>query len=79
MFWTEEDVQPVVDMTTELFGPVGSMTTEKNAILNVVIFSKQYGKLWYGDIEDTMDGVIQKCGMVSQKFNITVEPITNAD
>ena len=70
MFYTEDDVQPVVDMTTDLFGTVGNMSTEKNVFKNLVIFSKQYGKLWYGDIEDQMDSIHTKCNQIAQKFNI---------
>lgn len=78
MFWTEEDIQPVVDATVTTFGTVGNMTTERGAILNVVIFSKQYGKLWYGDIADTMENIVNNCNVIGQKFNILVEPLTNA-
>jgi hypothetical protein len=77
MFYTEEDVQPVVDMTTELFGTVGSMSAEKNVLKNIVIFSKQYGKLWYGDIEDQMENIHTKCNQIAQKFSISVEPIND--
>lgn len=73
MFYTEEDVQPAVDMATELFGTVGNMSEEKNALKNIVIFSGQYGKLWYGDIQDTADNVRDKCSQIAQKFNINVE------
>jgi hypothetical protein len=77
MFYTEDDVQPVVDMTTDLFGTVGNMSTEKNVFKNLVIFSKQYGKLWYGDIEDQMDSIHTKCNQIAQKFNINVEVLNN--
>lgn len=77
MFWSEEDVQPAVDMTTEMFGTVGNMSAEKNVLKNVVIFSKQYGKLWYGDVEDTLDNVQNKCNQISQKFGINVELVND--
>lgn len=77
MFYTEEDVQPVVDMTTELFGAVGNMSAEKNVLKNIIIFSKQYGKLWYGDIEDQMENIHTKCNQIAQKFSINVEPIND--
>lgn len=77
MFYTEEDVQPVVDMTTELFGTIGNMSAEKNVLKNVIIFSKQYGKLWYGDIEDQLDNIHVKCAQIAQKFSINVEPVND--
>lgn len=77
MFWNEEDVQPAVDMATEMFGTVGNMSETKNTLKNVFIFSKQYGKLWYGDIEDTTDNVRQKCGQIAQKLGIHVELVND--
>jgi hypothetical protein len=77
MFYTEEDVQPAVDMATELFGTVGNMSAEKSVLKNMIIFSKQYGKLWYGDIEDHMDNINTKCNQIAQKLNINVEPIND--
>lgn len=76
MFWTEEDVQPVVDMATDLFGTVGNMSADKNVLKNIVIFSKQYGKLWYGDIQDQLENIQGKCNQIGQRFNIAVEVVT---
>ena len=50
MFWQAEDVQPAVKAVAEVFGKVGAMETGKNVLYNVSIFSRQYGKLWYGDL-----------------------------
>lgn len=77
MFWNEEDIQPAVDMATEMFGTVGNMSETKNTLKNVFIFSKQYGKLWYGDIEDTTDNVRQKCSQIAQKLGIHVELVND--
>lgn len=76
MFYTEEDIQPAVDMATELFGTVGNMSEEKNVLKNIVIFSSQYGKLWYGDVQDHMENIQTKCVNLAQKFNINVEVLT---
>lgn len=53
MFYVEEDVQPAVDMAKKLFGKVGSMSLEKNTMHDVSIATREFGKLWYGDL--TMD------------------------
>lgn len=52
MFFTEEDIQPVVNDATKLFGPVGNMILDSNVGLkkNVSIATKKYGKVWYGDL-----------------------------
>jgi hypothetical protein len=76
MFYTEEDVQPAVDMATELFGKVGNISNERTSIKNVIITSDKFGHLWYGDIEDTMESVSAKCTTLSQKFDLKVFSIS---
>ena len=78
MFYTEEDVQPAVDMATELFGKIGNMSAEKNVLKNIVIFSKQFGKIWYGDIQDQMENIQNKCNQIAQKFSINVDVVTES-
>lgn len=75
MFYTEEDVQPAVDMAVELFGVVGNISNERNSTKNIVITSDKFGHLWYGDIEDTMDSIRTKCATLSQKFDLKVSSI----
>jgi hypothetical protein len=75
MFYTEEDVQPAVDMAAELFGIVGNISHERNAIKNVIITSNKFGHLWYGDIDDTMESIRSKCMNIAQKFDLTVSPM----
>lgn len=54
MFYTEEDVQPAVTLAVKLFGKAGNMSLEKNTLYNVSIATREYGKLWYGDIDGSM-------------------------
>jgi hypothetical protein len=54
MFYTEEDVQPVVTLAEKLFGKVGNMSMEKNTLYNVSIATREFGKLWYGDISGNL-------------------------
>lgn len=75
MFYTEEDVQPAVDMAVELFGTVGNISNERTVMKNIVITSDKFGHLWYGDIEDTMDSIHAKCVVLSQKFDLKVSSI----
>ena len=51
MFWQEEDVQPAVDIATQIFGPVGTMMVNENVAHNVSIATREFGKLWYGDVQ----------------------------
>jgi hypothetical protein len=49
MFYSEEDVQPAVTQATMIFGQVGRMDPLAE-FKNVSIATKQFGKLWYGDV-----------------------------
>lgn len=51
MFYSAEDVLPAVQMAEKVFGPVGHITKGKNVLYNVSVASREFGKLWYGDIE----------------------------
>lgn len=75
MFYTEEDVQPAVDMAVELFGTVGNISNERSSVKNMIITSDKFGHLWYGDIEDTIDSIMSKCVTLSQKFDLKVSPV----
>lgn len=68
MFWTEEDVKPVVNEVVKLFGPVGYMTTEKPVLCNVSLATKEFGKLWYGDITDDTPTLTKKMGTLAQSI-----------
>ena len=52
MFWTEEDVQPAYELAVKLFGPHNRYEQQnKNAHKNLTIMTREYGKLWFGDLE----------------------------
>ena len=55
MFYTEEDIQPVVDAVTTVFGTVGNMSNERGVLKNVTISTPEFGKVWYGDFNGSMD------------------------
>lgn len=70
MFYTEEDVTPVVRTATELFGPVGNMLeTGRFVTQNVIIGTREFGKIWYGDVEGTIDYVNELCEILSKRIN----------
>ena len=72
MFYTEEDVQPVVTLAEKLFGKVGNMSMEKNTLYNVSIATREFGKLWYGDIEGSIadtDTLVSKFSELSRFVN----------
>ena len=76
MFWTDEDVTPAVQSATELFGPVGSILEGKNVSRNVTIATKEFGKIWYGDIEGNDEYIKNLCGVLSQKVGQTAYILT---
>ena len=70
MFYTEEDVEPVVQIATELFGPVGNMLNEGRFVTrNVILGTKEFGRIWYGDVEGTVDYITELCEMFSKRIN----------
>ena len=42
MFWTDEDIQPSVDLAERIFG--------KNSQSNVFLFTREFGKIWQGSL-----------------------------
>lgn len=55
MFYTEEDVQPIVDAVTEVMGVTGNMAIGKNVLPNVTVSTPEFGKVWYGDYTGTVE------------------------
>ena len=68
MFYSEEDVEPIVQIAKEMFGPIGNILTSKNVIKNVLIGTNEFGKIWYGDIEGDSDYVLGLCHVMSQRI-----------
>lgn len=70
MFYTEEDITPVVRTAHELFGPVGNMLEAGRFVTqNVIIGTKSFGKIWYGDVEGTTEYVNELCEILSKRIN----------
>lgn len=68
MFYTEEDIIPAVEMAQDLFGMVGNVATESNTMMNVSIATREYGKVWYGDIDGKYDtpAIVEKLAELSK-------------
>ncbi len=76
MFWTEEDVQPAVNKAVELFGPAGRMFYEKNVRHNMSLATREFGKIWYGDIDMDDTTFIAKCAALSAEIKQAVYVFT---
>ncbi len=52
MFYSEEDVQPAVALATKIFGLPEQYYTWSDgpSMLNVVIMTRKFGKIWSGDL-----------------------------
>lgn len=69
MFYTEEDIHPAAHIATELFGPVGNMIPAGRSVTqNVIIGTREFGKLWYGDVAGTIDYVKELCEIMTKRI-----------
>jgi len=52
MFYTEEDVQPAVDLAVKIFGKPEQYHTwsEGQVMMNVAVMTRKFGKIWTGDL-----------------------------
>ena len=71
MFYNAEDIQPVVDVAVELFGKNGAMLEGKHVSKNVIIGTREFGKLWYGDVDGDTDFINGLCSVLSQRIGHT--------
>jgi hypothetical protein len=56
MYYMEEDVQPAVNAAVDIFGTPGRILVEGDVLKNISIATREFGKLWYGDIQrDRLD------------------------
>ncbi|MEK9767308.1 MAG: hypothetical protein VW683_00190 [Betaproteobacteria bacterium] len=50
MFWTAEDIEPAVELAEKIFGKSGRIHFNVDIIKNVNIFTREFGKIWHGDL-----------------------------
>jgi hypothetical protein len=75
MFYTEEDIQPVVDVVTRELGQVGNMGSTRDVLPNVTVAVPQFGKVWYGDYEGSVTELSVRLNGLAAKtgYNFTFE------
>jgi hypothetical protein len=55
MFYVEEDIQPVVDIVVRTMGPNGTMVYGDRVLKNIIVSTREFGKIWYGDFEGSVE------------------------
>ena len=79
MFYDEVDVQSAVNVATEMFGTVGRMLHGKNVLYNITLATREFGKIWYGDMDTIAMSPQTQCGVLSQRINQTVYMFDNSN
>jgi hypothetical protein len=69
MFWTEEDIQPVVDAATKMFGSQGMYYYYPSNVCMLTVSSPKFGKIWHGEVEKTQQQVAEMVAALSQATN----------
>lgn len=72
MFWTEEDIQPVVDAAVKMFGSQGMYYYYPSNVCMLTVSSPKFGKIWHGEVEKTQQ---QATDMVKALSQATNEPL----
>lgn len=73
MFYTEEDIQPVVDAATKMFGIPGRYET--SPFVYVAVETPKYGKIWYGDVSGDYSTLRVKSVELAKLINESVSII----
>jgi len=72
MFWTEEDIQPVVSAAEEVFGKQGQYSDDP--FVFVGIEHAKFGTVWYGDVSGTYETIrefaLNLTAKTGEQFNI---------
>jgi len=67
MFYTEEDLSTAANQAVNVFGRNGVYRVGKNIEASVSIATREFGKIWYGDMDrNTLDTA---CNMLSERLN----------
>jgi hypothetical protein len=70
MFYTEEDIQPVVEHAITVFGAVGNMLPTPYVFVSVQ--TNRFGAVWYGDVQGDYTTVVTLANVFANKINDTV-------
>jgi hypothetical protein len=70
VFWTNEDLNDVAPVVSEVFGTPGNMleVVSNTTMANVVVWNKSLGKLWYGDVA-SLEDLKNKSLLLSKKLS----------
>jgi hypothetical protein len=79
MFYDEVDVESVVTIANEMFGKSGVMLDGKNVMRNVTLATREFGKIWYGDMDTIAMSPQAQCSVLSQRINQTVYMFNNSN
>lgn len=67
MFYTEEDIQPVVDAAISIFGKQAQYYPAP--FKYVELETPKYGKIWYGEVQYDSTIIYEKVLQLSKKIN----------
>ena len=68
MFYSEEDVLPVVKAANQCFGETNTYLHGKNVLKNITVATRDFGKIWFGDIfTETLDPACKRLSNLLQK------------
>lgn len=81
MFFREEDVEPAINLAVKLLGPYNYMEHHnRNAYRNVSIMTREFGKIWFGDLElneQTKENLEKLSVTINQRVYFTRDYDTN--
>jgi hypothetical protein len=67
MFYVEEDLFPAVNQAVSILGRNGVRRVGKDTEPSVSIATREFGKIWYGDVDRTT--LDTACTMLSERLN----------
>jgi hypothetical protein len=73
MFWTEEDIEPAVNMATQYFGPQAQYR-ESNYVF-IGLQTSKFGMIWYGDFDGDYIKAGQLADIISSKIHQKVKVV----
>lgn len=88
MFYDEVDIDPAINVANSLFGSPNKyeeygysfvpVEDQLHIMKNVSIATKEFGKLWYGDLSETQE-TLDKINILSDSINQRVYIIRDYD
>jgi hypothetical protein len=80
MYYTEDDIRPAVKLAAEMFGMNGRMLVENGIMPNITISTREFGKIWYGDVyENTLEENCKRLSVALRKKVVVSNATTVSD